>query len=150
MAKFISFICIIFLSLCSFVDSSLVDVYTGSISYLGSDYVVTDLSGSIQYYLTDYDDISLDSNGMLYNIGSNTIYGCASIGGTDYSIRLNSLSGLQIQQSYYTNGYLRSVWIDYDLVPHQLPVSSDPAALYLILLVFFVILLVSSIFLRGE
>lgn len=104
--------------LSSWVDPSSVDVYHGSIQYADDGtYSVTHLSGDIQYWLSDYSGLSLDSSGFLISTKQVSRGGRALIGGTEYNIRFNSLSGLQIEQSYYYGSNLRTAYIDYNLTP---------------------------------
>ena len=125
MRKILILIPLLFLCLCSFVDSNTIDVYTGTIQHNDSDSNSTRLSGSITYYLDNYDDICVTTGGGLFN-GSNGSYnGTALIGGTEYNIRFNARSELQIQQYYYSNNIQRSEWVDYILFPDIIPMEYE-------------------------
>lgn len=115
------FIPLLFISLCSFVDSDTIDVYTGDIQYVSSSNSVTRLSGNITYYLDNYDDICLTTGGGLFNGSNSTYSGTAIISGTEYNIRFNARSELQIQQSYYSNNIERTEWVNYILYPDVVP-----------------------------
>lgn len=106
------------LSLCSWVDPSTVDVYRGSISFADtSGYDVVHLSGDIQYWLSDYSGLSLSDAGYVVSTKAVSRSGTALIGGVEYPIRFNSLSGLQIEQTYYYGTTLRTVYVNYNLTP---------------------------------
>lgn len=139
----------IFLTLCSFVDPETIDVYTGTIQHNDSDYNSTRLSGSITYYLDNYEDICLTSGGGLFN-GSNGSYnGTAIIGGTEYNIRFNARSELQIQQYYYSNNIQRSEWVDYILYPDIVPMQYELPQLTIIFLLVTALICVCFIIFKG-
>lgn len=116
---------LLFISLCSFVDSDTIDVYTGDIQFVSSSNNVSRLSGNITFYLDNYDDICLTTGGGLFN-GSNTTYsGTAIIGGSEYNIRFNPRPELQIQQSYFTNNIERTEWVNYILYPEVVPTEYE-------------------------
>lgn len=115
---FVPLILVFCFYLSSWVDPLTVDVYHGSIQYADDgSYSVPHLSGDIQFWLSDYSGLSLDSSGFLVSTKQISRGGRALIGGTEYSIRFNSLSGLQIEQSYYYGSTLRTAYIDYNLTP---------------------------------
>lgn len=136
----------IFLTLCSFVDPDTIDVYTGTIQHNDNDYNSTRLSGTITYYLDNYDDICLTAGGGLFN-GSNGSYnGTAIIGGTEYNIRFNARSELQIQQYYYSGNIQRSEWVDYILYPDIIPLEYELPNFSIIIIVV-IVLLISTLIL---
>lgn len=129
----------------SWVDDSTVDVYSGSIQFSDdNDYPVTHLSGRIDFYLSSYSGLGLDSNGFLINTQANSKIGFCRINGTEFSCRYNSLGGFQIQQSYYSGSSYRSVWISYDLTSDTVPTSfslPEFAIVFLVILVFFLVVI---------
>lgn len=112
---------VLFLSLCSFVDPDTIDVYTGTIRYVSSDYGAPELSGTITYYLDNYEDVCLTSGGGLFNGSNGSYYGTAIIGGTEYNIRFSPRSELEIQQTFTYNNYSRTEWVHYILYPDIVP-----------------------------
>lgn len=140
---------VLVLTFCSWVDPNTVDVYTGSIQYVSSDYTVTQLSGSIQYFFDDYVHLALDSNGYLYNASEATVSGKALINGTEYNIQMLSLDGFQIQQTYVSNTVTRTTWVDYNLSPDVLPSSWELPELALIFLVVILIIGICLILFGG-
>lgn len=140
---------LIILLFCSWVDRDTIDTYTGDITYVYSQYDVTRLSGDIEYFFDDYVHLGLSSAGYLYNASPDSINGVALIGGTQYAIRMNSLSGLEVQQTYYTNNIARSTWVEYNLDPDVLPSSFDLSELAPIFVVFLIFMLIPLIFYRG-
>lgn len=145
---FVIFPLIIFL-FCSWVDRDTIDTYTGDITYVSSSYDVTELSGDIEYFFDDYVHLGLSSAGYLYNASPDTISGVALIGGTEYLIQMNSLGGLQIQQTYISNTYTRTTWVDYNLRPDVLPSSFDLSELAPIFVVFLIFMIIPLMFYRG-
>ena len=134
----------------SWVDPSVTDVYDAQIYYVSSDYDVTRLSGRVEYYLNDYEHITVNEGGYLYNAGPSTYSGEININGLRYPCRLTSLSELQIQQNYTSNGYTRSTWVNYHCVPDIIPQSSSLADYALIFVVFVLVLILSvSVIGRG-
>lgn len=140
---------LIILLFCSWVDRDTIDTYTGDITYVYSQYDVTRLSGDIEYFFDDYVHLGLSSAGYLYNASPDTISGVALIGGTEYSIQMQSLGGLQIQQSYTSSGYTRTTWVDYYLDPDVLPSSFDLSELAPIFIVFLIFMIIPLMFYRG-
>lgn len=139
---------IIFL-FCSWVDRDTIDTYTGTISFQSASYDVTQLSGSIEFYLMDYGHLGLDSSGGLLNASSNTIKGVALINGTEYPIQFLSNGGLQIQQDYFSNTIWRTTWANYRLYPDELPSPYDLSDLAPIALLFLVFMIIPLSFYRG-
>lgn len=134
----------------SWVDPSVTDVYNAQIYYVSSDYDVNRLSGRVQFYLNDYDNISLNEGGYLYNAGPSTYSGEVNINGLRYPCRLNSLSELQIQQNYTLNGYTRTTWVNYHCVPDVVPQNFSLPEYALVFVVFVIILILSvSVIGRG-
>lgn len=134
----------------SWVDPSVTDVYDAQIYYVSSDYDVTRLSGRVEYYLNDYEHITVNEGGYLYNAGPSTYSGEININGLRYPCRLTSLSELQIQQNYTSNGYTRSTWVNYHCVPDIIPQSNSLADYALIFVVFVLVLILSvSVIGRG-
>lgn len=134
----------------SWVDPSVTDVYDAQIYYVSSDYDVTRLSGRVEYYLNDYEHITVNEGGYLYNSGPSTYSGEININGLRYPCRLTSLSELQIQQNYTSNGYTRSTWVNYHCVPDIIPQSNSLADYALIFVVFVLVLILSvSVIGRG-
>lgn len=129
----------------SWVDDSTVDVYSGSIQYSDdNDHPVTHLSGRIDFYLSSYAGLGLDSNGFLINTQANSKIGFCRINGTEFSCRYNSLGGFQIQQSYYSGSSYKSAWISYDLIPDTVPTAfalPEFAIVFLVILVFFLVVI---------
>lgn len=117
------------------VDPDTVDVFTGYAVKSDNSYDVSDLSGSIQYYLTGYDGFCLDSNGYLFNSSSTARTGsCRTAAGYETECRFNARSGLQIQQTYYSNGIARTAWISYNLTPDTIPVSWSTTEIMLLVI----------------
>lgn len=132
------------------MDPSVTDVYNAQIYYVSSDYEVTRLSGRVEYYLNDYEHITVNEGGYLYNAGPSTCSGEININGLRYLCRLSSLSELQIQQNYTLNGYTRTTWVNYHCVPDIVPQNYSMPEYALIFVVFVVILLLSvSVIGRG-
>lgn len=129
----------------SWVDDSTVDVYSGSIQYSDdNEYPVSHLSGNIEFYLSNYSGLGLDSNGYLINTQANSKIGFCRINGSEFSCRYNSLGGFQIQQSYYSGSSYRNVWISYNLTPDTVPTSfalPEFAIVFLVILVFFLVII---------
>lgn len=129
----------------SWVDDSTVDVYSGSIQYSDDNsYPVTHLSGRIDFYLSSYSGLALDSNGYLINTQANSKIGFCRINGTEFSCRYNSLGGFQIQQSYYSGSSYRTAWISYNLSPDTVPTAfslPEFAIVFLVILVFFLVII---------
>lgn len=140
---------ILFLCLCSFVDADTVDVYTGDISFIDSEYNVTRLSGNIEYYLDDYSYLGLSSGGHLFNASNITLNGTAIISGTEYNIRMQPRSGFEIQQTYITNNMTRTVWVSYNLTPDIIPSSWDVPQLAPVLLVILALIIVCFVIFKG-
>lgn len=138
-----------FLSFCSFVDDDTIDVYTGNVIFQSSSYDVTKLSGSITYYLDNYEDICLTSGGGLFNGSNVSYYGTALIGGTEYNIRFSPRSELQIEQVYYSNSIARSTWVNYMLVPDVIPSPWELPELVPFILVILVMIVLSLIVFKG-
>lgn len=150
MRKTILFIIpLLFLMLCSFVDPNTIDVYTGDIQFVDSQYSVTRLSGNIEYYLDDYEIIGTDNRGYLFNASDDTVNGHALINGTLYNIRLQARQGFEIEQEYYNNNITRTTWVQYNLTPDIIP-SQFQAPDITIMLIFVVIFIaVAFIVMRG-
>lgn len=140
---------LIILLFCSWVDRDTIDTYTGDITYVYSQYDVTRLSGDIEYFFDDYVHLGLSSAGYLYNASPDTISGVALIGGTEYAIQMTSLGGLQIEQTYITNTYTRTTWVNYNLRPDVLPSSFDLSELAPIFIVFLIFMIIPLMFYRG-
>lgn len=142
---------ILCIMLCSWVDPQTVDTYTGTIQYADTQgYAVTQLSGNIDYYLANYYNIGVADSGYLVNADANVKSGRALIGGTEYDVRFNSLGGFAIEQTYTTNGYTRTAWINYNLYPDIVPSDLSVPELGIIMAVILVFLLVAiNIIMRG-
>lgn len=148
MKKLLVLIPLIFI-LCSWVDPKTVDVYTGNITFKSSSYDVTRLSGNIEYFFEDTVYLGLDSSGYLYNTSGTTVGGLARINGVEYIIQIPSLGGLQIQQTYISNNYERSTWVNYNLQPDTLPSAWELPELAMVFLVVILILGVALILFGG-
>lgn len=125
--RYISLIIALIISvlfICSWVDPRTVDIYDADIFIYDNTYGVTDLSGSIQFFLHSYDGLAFSDSGYVYNTLGSNITGRALINGSEYSIRINSFGGLSVQQTYY-NGYERTVWQTYNMTMSKLPGSID-------------------------
>lgn len=109
------------LALGGWVDPNTINVYSGSALKTDYTYETTNLSGNVQYYLTTYDGICLDSSGRLYNSTGSAINGRVLTSYGEFQCRLPSLSGFQIYQEYVTGDYVRSTWVSYNLTPDELP-----------------------------
>lgn len=122
-------LCLLPLILGAWVDPDTINVYSGSAVKTDFTYETTNLSGSVQYYLTTYDGICLDASGYLYNSSGTTINGRILTGYGEFQCRLSSLGGLQIYQEYVTGTSVRSTWVSYNLRPDELPStgSGSPA-----------------------
>lgn len=140
---------IIFLCFSGFVDPHTVDVYTGDIQYVDSEYNVTHLSGDIEYYFDDYTYVGLSSGGHLFNASNITVNGTAIIAGTEYNIRMQPRSGFEIQQTYYNNNVARSVWVSYNLTPDVIPSSWDLPELVPVFLVILALISVCFVIFKG-
>lgn len=134
----------IFLSLCSFVDSETIDTHTGIIQFQYSDYGAPQLSGTITYYLDNYEDICLTTGGGLFNGSNGSYYGTAIINGTEYNIRFSPRSELEIQQTFVYNNYSRTEWVHYILYPDVVPTQYELPQLFLIF-VFAVVVIICTI-----
>ena len=140
---------IITLFLCSWVDPTTVDTYSGYCRYVYSQYDVVYLTGELEYYLMDYVPLGLSDDGSLLNVSPNTLKGIALIDGDEYPIQFSSNGGLQIQQTYYTNNIERTTWVQYDLYPDVVPSSFSLSEVAPVCLVFFLFMLIPLIFYRG-
>lgn len=149
MKKLILLLPFLFLFLCSFVDPHTVDVYSGNIKFVSSEYSVTQLSGSIEYYLDDYTYVGLSSGGHLFNSSGTAVYGTGIVNGTEYNIRMQARSGFEIEQSYIHNNYTRSVWVSYNLTPDVIPSSWDVVQLAPLFLVIISLIAVCFIIFKG-
>lgn len=149
MKKLLIILPLIFLMFCSFVDPATVDVYTGDITYVYSDQSVTRLSGDITYYLDDYTIIGLTSGGHLFNASGDTVNGTAIIDGTEYNIRLEARSGLEIEQTYTLNNYTRTTWVQYNLTPDIIPSQFQVPDITIMLIFVVVFVLVAFLVMRG-
>lgn len=110
------------LMLCSWVDPSSVDVYSGTISINNTTgYTVANLSGSVEFYLDNYRQLGYDSSGYVYNPTPDYYNGLALISGNQYPCRMAPNAGFQIQQVSVSTGYDRNVWVDYNLSVTELP-----------------------------
>lgn len=118
--------------LCSWVDPDTIDVYSGTAVKTDYTYETTNLSGSVQYYLTTYDGICLDDSGHLYNSSGSNISGRILTSYGEFSCRVSSLGGMQIYQEYVTGTSVRSTWVSYDVTPDELPSDTgmDPVVAY--------------------
>lgn len=136
--------------LCSWVDPSTVDVYSAQITYSDSSgYPVSNLSGSIQFYLDDYRLLGYDSSGYLYNPTPDYKNGLALISGNTYTCRMAPNGGFQIQQSYYDT-YQRNVWVNYNLQSEIIPAGLTlPEYGIIFIVILLVILVVINICMRG-
>lgn len=148
MKKLLVLIPLIFI-FCSWVDPNTVDVYTGNIYFKSASYDVTQLSGNIEYFFEDTVYLGLDSSGYLYNTSGTSVSGLARINGVEYNIQIPSLGGLQIQQTYYSNNYERTTWVNYNLEPDVLPSAWELPELSLIFLVIILILGLALILFGG-
>ena len=145
MRRCIVILCILsVLMMCSWVDPETVDVYNGQIVYVDTQNLnVTRLSGNIQYWLVDYHGISYDSSGHLFNSTNTIKLGTALINGIEYDVRVNSLGGFQIEQTYYAaNNVQRTSWITYNLTPEVLPTNFNLPEFAIIAMFILVFLLV--------
>lgn len=149
MKKLLIILPLIFLMFCSFVDPATVDVYEGDIQFVSSTYDVTRLSGNIEYYLDDYTIIGLSSGGHLFNASGDTVNGTAIIGGTEYNIRLQARSGLEIEQVYYNNNVQRTTWVSYNLTPDIIPSQFQAPDITIMLIFVIVFVLVAFLVMRG-
>lgn len=109
--------------LCSWVDQSSSDTFEGTIIFnsVDNNVNVTHLSGSGKFILNDYSTLCNTSSSFLYNYGSSGLVGTMNLNGTDYPIRFQSQSELQVQQSYTQNGQQRTTWVNYHLRADKLP-----------------------------
>lgn len=147
MRRCILVVCLLLLPLLlgGWVDPDTIDVYTGYAVKADNSYDVSDLSGTVQYYLTGYDGFCLDSNGYLFNSSSTSRTGiCRTSAGYELECRMNARSGFQIQQTYYSSGIARTAWISYNLVPDLLPSALTLAELALIVITV-IVFIVSAI-----
>lgn len=137
----------------SWVDGSSIDVYTGTIQYADTNgYNVANLSGSISFYLSSYDDLALNESGYLVSAAPSVISGrLLTSQGAEFPCRFSAFSGFQIEQSYYYNGtYERTTWIDYNLTPDTLPLQLSVPELSIVAVVFVLFILVAIIIIgRG-
>lgn len=115
-------LCLIPLWLCSWVNEDTVDVYTGTAYMVPSDYAVTNLGGSVRFYVSSYEGFGLSSSGYLINAGSSQRSGyLLARDGQEYPCRFSVNGGLEIQQPYYQNNMQRTAWVSYNLVPDVVP-----------------------------
>lgn len=149
MKKILIFIPLLFLCLCSFVDPNTIDVYTGDIQYVGSQYSVTRLSGNIEYYLDDYEIIGTDDRGYLFNASDDVVNGHALIGGVEYNIRLQARQGFEIEQEYVNNNITRTTWVQYNLTPDIIPSQFQAPDLTIMLIFILVFIAIAFIVMRG-
>lgn len=114
--------CILPLWLCSWVNEDTVDVYTGYAYMNPSDYAVTNLGGSVRFYVSSYEGFGLSDAGYLINAGSAQRTGyLIARDGVEYPCRFSVNGGLEIQQPYWSNNYERTAWISYNLRPDIVP-----------------------------
>lgn len=139
----------IFLTLCSFVDPDTIDVYTGRIRYVSSDYGAPQLSGTITYYLDNYEDVCLTSGGGLFNGSNGSYFGTAIINGTEYNIRFSPRSELEIQQTFQYNNYSRTEWVHYILYPDVVPLQFELPQLTIIFILVVALICVCFIIFKG-
>lgn len=114
-------IVILSLYLCSFVNPSSTDTFTGTIIFNESDYPVTQLSGFAYFAFPDYSDFVLNDSGFLYNLSSSTKSGLMELNGNTYEVRFQSHGELQVQQTYTYSSSTRSTWVSYHLRADRLP-----------------------------
>lgn len=112
---------ILSLYLCSFVNPSSTDTFTGTIIFNQSDYPVVHLSGEAVFVFPDYSDFAITDSGFLYNLSSSTKSGLMEINGTTYEVRFTTHGELEVMQTYISSGYDRSTWVDYHLRADRLP-----------------------------
>lgn len=112
---------ILSLYLCSFVNPSSTDIFTGTIIFNESEYPVTHLSGSADFAFPDYSDFVLNDSGFLYNLGSSTKSGLMELNGNTYEVRFQSHDELQVRQTYTSSSSIRSTWVSYHLRADRLP-----------------------------
>lgn len=135
----------LFLSLffmCSWVDPDTVDVYNGFIVFDSSSQSVTQLGGSIQFYLSNNIDFGLTDSGTVFNSTSGSVSGRALLNGIEYAIQFTSFGELQIQQTYIQNNTQRNIWVNYNLYMDQLPSSfnlSEFAPIMILFLLFTIV-----------
>lgn len=128
--------------LCSWVDPDTIDVYSGTAVKTDYTYETTNLSGSVQYYLTTYDGICLDDSGHLYNSSGSNISGRILTSYGEFSCRVSSLGGMQIYQEYVTGTSVRSTWVSYDVTPDELPSDNDSSPIVAFFAILAVLILV--------
>ena len=146
------FIFPLFLSLffiCSWVDPSTVDVYDGFIIFDSSTQSVTELGGSIQFYLSQDIDFGLTDSGTVFNSTSGSVSGRALINGIEYPIQFTSFGGFQIQQTYFQNNTQRNVWVNYNLYMDRLPTSFNLSEFAPVLILFLLFISVPLSFFKG-
>lgn len=116
---------LVIMFLMGFVDPNSYPVYSGSLSFIDTQYTpVQTLSGSCQFWLNDY-DCALSSDNYLVNVSSGSLTGTVQVGNTEYNCRISSGSSVfEIYQEYRTTYGTSSAWIDYHLIPDQLPSDS--------------------------
>ena len=109
-----------------FVSSDSYPVYSGTLSYIDTQYspVVNLNNQSINFWLNDY-DVALSTNNYLVNVSANTLTGTIQIGNNEYNCRITSGSSVfEIYQQYQTSYGSSSTWVDYHLTPDSLPTNS--------------------------
>ena len=121
--SFIIILLLLFLSLylCSFVNPSSTDTFSGTIIFNHSDYSVTHLSGDAEFAFPDYSDFALTDSGFLYNLSSSSKSGLMKLNGTTYEVRFTTHGELEVQQTYIYKDSNRTTWVDYHLRPDRLP-----------------------------
>ena len=137
--------------LCSWVDPHTVDVYSGSIRINNTtDYIVSNLSGDVHFYLDSYRQLGYDSWGYVYNPSPDYYNGLALISGIEYPCRMIPNGGFQVQQVYTSSGYDRNVWIDYQLSVSELPTGFSIPEFAIIFIAISVFLLIAiNLLMRG-
>lgn len=124
MKKFIVLILLLLilsLYLCSFVNPSSTDTFTGTIIFNQSEYPVVHLSGEAEFAFSDYSDFVLNDSGFLYNLSSSTKSGLMELNGNTYEVRFQSHDELQVRQTYSSSSSTRNTWVDYHLRADRLP-----------------------------
>lgn len=117
------------LTLCSWVDTSIVNVYTGYISGAGS------LSGQpCEYYIDNTYNIGLENTGSIFNNGSSTIHGKIRVNGIEYDMAIYPGATPTI---HYSN----NTWIDVDIRPDVVP-AKFPYILYVTFLLACILVIV--------
>ena len=112
---------ILSLYLCSFVNPSSTDIFTGTIIFNYSDKPVVHLSGEAEFVFPDYSDFALSDSGFLYNLSSATKSGLMKLNGTTYEVRFTTHGELEVLQTYSTSSSTRDTWVDYHLRADRLP-----------------------------